>query len=92
MTTLHCKAIGHSWDLLKTPHLSRRKGQVGYKLYFRCVNCGSDRVDTVNIYGRVMFRSYHYSWEYTNSQKMTRDNPYTVREQYRSAYIKSLKE
>lgn len=91
MNALHCKAIGHSWDFMETPNLSRRRGQVGYKLYFICVNCRSERRDTVDIYGRVMFRSYHYTWEYKNSQKMTRNDDFSIREQYRSAYLKSLR-
>lgn len=90
MKPLHCKAVGHSWDLY-TPSLRKKRGQIGYKLCFICLNCQSERIDTIDIYGRILFRAYRYSKEYRDSKRMSRDSPYSIREQYRSAYLNSLK-
>lgn len=94
---LECLAFGHSWERT-SPNLERGTGKSSstvWRLYHRCVRCGSDKYTSHDFYGRsigsgVIIPSPSMI-EAKNQVAVHRtDVDFTVRQQYRQAYFRSF--
>lgn len=71
---LRCRAYGHSWDQIPS---SLAAVPLDRRMFFwydvlRCVVCGTERYDGVDINGQVQNRSYNYPHGYQTSFTLTR--------------------
>lgn len=56
---LACRRLGHPWR-----HHTVQRDRSGFTEVLRCVSCGTKRLDTLNLHGHVIARSYDYAEGY----------------------------
>ena len=81
-TYVMCRTLGHAWEPF-TPR-GKRPAYFGYRLSLRCVRCGTERHDTIDMLGNVGSRSYEYEEDYKDAEKV-------AKEDYRLALLKTRK-
>lgn len=64
---VECRALGHQW----VPD-STLKSSFGFTIGLRCAECGTGRVDAIDIFGDVFSRRYVQPPGYKNPEKKNR--------------------
>lgn len=88
---LQCLAFSHQWDRVSPLQRERRARHMGYRIHLVCMSCTSERVDTCNIYGQLLYREYKYSAAFKAVTRPDPSDEYTRKELFRRNYIKVMK-
>lgn len=80
---VHCRTYGHGWEWF-TP-LGKQPAW-GTWLALRCVRCGTERFDTVGVYGQLESRRYVYPEGYQMAQDERPD-----RDSFRAELLERLR-
>lgn len=88
---LQCLAFSHQWDRVSPLQRERRARHMGYRIHWRCMRCASERIDTCNLYGQLLYRDYKYSKAFKAVNRPNPSEAYTRKELFRRSYIKALK-
>jgi len=86
-----CKGpLRHDWDLVEVG--KRRRDMIGTPVAFRCMRCGTEKIETYDQLGDLMNRKYHYPPGYKEEGRVS-VTVYRLRlmNKHRSAVIRRKK-
>lgn len=78
---------GHVWDRVTSIDKSSRT-KYGWRILYRCMSCGSEREDVVDIHGVLQHRKYKHSQAFTEIKRPEASATYTRREVMRARYVR----
>lgn len=83
-----CRTLGHAWDEISDPGgWSPMQRVWKWRICLRCVRCGCERYDGINVNGEVGSREYRYPINYKYAVHQT-----PTRVEFRKMMLKRRKE